>query len=272
MLSDSFTSGLISGGLVALVQLGIAYLFLDRWVGKIQRETERSKWAGSRRELCANLLFLSHAASWPLSRYVIVRNNYAYPREGISQTLHYIMDLSRRLDALLAIYSNALPPEWFARVTQLADDLRSSGASALYASDNWEKIETQLESVPSGVDETPLAEIWLVREIAEIEANGRIAISNNPLRRRSVYFAWYTYRAYRSAIEAAKMMQAVAAENYELAELDETQVIKSNVGDNGRFDANYLQENTSRYLEIMEKLADAMKEHGFALRKQPEFD
>jgi len=72
--ADDWSVAFISGGTVAVLQLLVVYLFLDRFIDSIRSRQEQKKWDASRTELCANLLYFAYVVCRPTAHYSLIYN------------------------------------------------------------------------------------------------------------------------------------------------------------------------------------------------------
>lgn len=135
--------GFVTGTIVAVLQLAVVSLWIDRRVEKIQLKSEARRWKEARLELDASLLILASSLVRLLAYYLRDFRQGVYFRDNFSSCLHYVVEKSASLDATLAIYSIGLEPTSFTRITQSADHFRSVANYAAIALRNLDRIETE---------------------------------------------------------------------------------------------------------------------------------
>lgn len=205
--------GFVTGTIVAVLQLGVVYLWIDRRVERIQLKSEARKWKEARLELDASLLMLASSLVRPLAYYLRDSGQGVYFRDNFSSCLHHIVEKSASLDATLAIYSIGLEPASFTRITQTADHFRSVANYAAIALRNLDRIETdwgrQGDSAAPRID-------GLQRSNGSIE----FELPGDPEARAQKLFGYYLLLLVDGITEVAMDLSAIALRQNDADALD----------------------------------------------------
>ncbi len=195
--------GFVTGTIVAVLQLAVVYLWIDRRVEKIQLKSEARRWKEARLELDASLLILASSLVRPLAYYLRDSRQGVYFRDNFSSCMHYVVEKSASLDATLAIYSIGLEPTSFTRITQNADRFRSVANYAAIALRNLDRIETEWVRQTKGA---------VPRIVGLQRSNGSIEfeLPANPEARAQKLFAYYLLLLVDGITEVATDLSAIA--------------------------------------------------------------
>lgn len=208
-------AGFITGIIVALLQLGIIYLWIDRHILNIQNNTEALKWKMARTELRAILLSLAYTTAKPLAYYILYDEDGVYFRDRYSSCLQHIIDKSRAFDAMLAIYSVGLEPKSFTQIAQLADSLRIAANNAMVVLNKLNDIEAII--VPAGQRKARRV-LDLKRATTSI---GFKLPSTFPDREEKL-FGHYLLQVIDQVAMLSEQMSALALHHYDVRHLDRT--------------------------------------------------
>jgi hypothetical protein len=207
--------GFVSGAIVAVLQLVIVYLWIDRRVERVQLKSEARKWKDARQELDATLLSLAHTLVRPLAYYTLSDARGVYVRENYSACLKHVVAKSATLDAMLAIYSVGLAPSSFTKITQLADRLRSVASNAETALNNLRDIEAEF---PKFGQEAAAHVENIRRATSSIE----FEVPKDPRARKEKLFAYYVLQVINEISWISEQMSDLALDKHEIEELDQT--------------------------------------------------
>lgn len=265
---------LISGGIVAAAQLLIVYLWIERYVEKIQLKAEQKKWEASRRELCASLLFFAHVICRPSAHYSKLEESKLHPRKNIVMMFDHIQDKSRDFNALLAAYAGSIPPEWHSEIVAANFDLQTAANNARVASKNWAQFETMIDkgepltamdfdgkTIQSMVDSTQY-------KIPSTFPDRQVAIFT--------YSHYYTLLSITHATDRLISIIDMILSNKSISELNHTAIFSRlheiSKEHNLPLTAEYFRSQVRNGLQKIKDHVQAMRMVGFSLQPSPEFD
>jgi len=207
--------GFVTGPIIATAQLAVVYLWIDRYIEKLQQRSEAKKWQQARNELDATLMSLSYQLVQPLNYYTLQDDRSVFFRQNYQKCLKNIIEKSISLDSMLSIYSIGLEPRSFTRINQVADRLRASALDARTATDNWLLIE---DTLPAETDLDAKHIRGLRRAIKAIE----FGVPTDPDQRAERYFAHYTLQVLHQIVWIARQLLEVSQYHCEPDQLDTT--------------------------------------------------
>ncbi|MEL6960641.1 MAG: hypothetical protein AAGL89_17015 [Pseudomonadota bacterium] len=213
------TGGFITGGVVAVLQLVMVYLLLDRSVKSAQTRAEAKKWENARLELDATLLLLSSSLTTPLAHYTVVCEQRVGFRTNCEKALQHVVDKSRSFDATLAIYSVGLEASSFTPTTQLADRLRATALDAAMALANFQLIHDAFQ--PVGWD-NPVT----VTDIKLKSKSINVSIPTDPRLRAQKVFGIAVLRVLDGVSEIASDLSELAQRERSPADLNRSAVFE----------------------------------------------
>jgi len=207
--------GFVTSAIIAIAQLAIVYLWIERYIEKLQQRSEAKKWQLARNELDATLMSLSYQLVQPLNYYTLQDDRSVFFRENYQMCLNNIVEKSISLDSMLAIYSIGLESTSFTRINQVADRLRAAALDASTANNNWLLIEDTL-TTETDLDAKHIR--GLRRAIKAIE----FGVPNDPQLRAEKYFAHYTLQVLHQIVWIAKQLKDVSTIHCNPEQLDTT--------------------------------------------------
>lgn len=207
--------GFVTGVIVAILQLVLVYVWIEKRVEKIQLKSEARKWRDARKELDASLLSLAHTLVRPLDYYSIEDEDGIYFRENFSMCMQHVIDKNQTLDSMLAIYSVGLAPESFTNINQIADRLRSAAGDASSAVKNWEKIADTLPHVSASTGK-------IIQGIRRASKSIEFEVPKDPTERHEKLFAYYTLQTFHQISWVAEQLIEVSQAQYSMEQLDNT--------------------------------------------------
>lgn len=256
----------LTGAIVAILQLIIVYLWIERRVERIQLRSEAKKWKDARKELDATLVSLAHTLVRPIAYYTLSNARGVYFRENYAACLTHIIDKNAALDAMLAIYSVGLEPASLTKITQLADRLRSTAGNAGTALRNLREIE---ESFPPQAADEAVMITGLRRATASIE----FEVPKEKKERHEKLFAYYVLQLVSDIALISERMSALALSKYEVAELDQTsRYERLKEMSKGEQTAELDQARTAESISRLNALIEVMERQGIRLAFAPEVD
>ena len=207
--------GLITGSIVAILQLVIVYLWIEKRVEKIQLKSEGRKWKDARKELDATLLALGQSLAHPLAYYTVHGTNGVHFRENYHACLEHVTDKSQSLDSILAIYSIGLAPESFSKITQLADRLRSTASNAKVATLNWARKADSLPPIDS-------SDVTILRGLKCATKSIEFKVPKDPTERAQKLFGYYVLQVLNGVSDISVELAEVAQIQFSLKEINAT--------------------------------------------------
>ena len=258
--------GFITGAIVAVLQLVIVYLWIERRVERIQLKTEARKWKEARQELDATLLSLAHTLVRPLAYYTLNGERGVYFRENYSACLEHVIAKSAALDAMLAIYSVGLAPSPFTKITQLADRLRSVSGNAAAALIHFHEIAADFpEMGQAGASHIEA----LQRAYTFIE----FEVPKDQQERNEKLFAYYVLQVINEISLIAEQMSDLALDTHTIEELSaSTRYARLKELSKGEQTAPHDLKRTGESIVHLRALVETIERRGVILATTAEVD
>lgn len=273
---DEWSVAFISGGTVAALQLLVAYLLLDRFIDAIRRRHEQKKWNKSRNELCANLLYFAYVVCRPTVHYSKIVDGRLHPRVNVIASFDHIDHKARDFNALLAIYANSIPQEWYAEIVSSSFELQAAASTARTASRNWQKIEDLFKPEASLAPKQAQFDGAVVKSIV---GSDKYEVPADYPDREIIQFVFAHYHTLLSVHHTAEKLRDLVGtilQKRELSELNDTKIfsrLRQISHDRSEpFSSEYFKGQLDTDLIEVAEYIQVMKCGGFDLHPENEFD
>lgn len=274
-MQDILGNSWVVSGIVAVVQIAIASFLVDRYVKRIQLKSEQMKWQAARLELGASLIYFAYSICGPTVHYTKKVEGKIRPRRNIGVSFSHIDTKCKDFNAMLAIYANSIPVEWYAKIVSASFEFQAAANNARIAVRNWEKIEKYL-----GEDNDIEIQIdFNENDVRKISGTDSYPVPRNYPEREIICFIYDYYHSIANISESARRFLSIAEmviEEMLIVELDKTEIFKK-LNDISKersvpFTASYFREKALVWIEELEDYKSAMLNSGISLKVCPEFD
>lgn len=150
---DGLLIGLVAGTIVAVVQLFIAYRYIDSWLKKLAARKREETWSDMRLEFLACCLLTSWSVTRGLQYYLAERNGRLHMRQGIERALDEIIQKSASFNIAVGLALNGLSDRDQSQVSIIFDALSAAAGDAQSAKNKLERLATELPHIETIPDE-----------------------------------------------------------------------------------------------------------------------
>lgn len=146
-LADDLLIGFLAGLPVAIIQLALAYLYIDKRLKKIGEQKKTEDWSASQREFYAHCLSISLSVTRALKYYTPKCDGRAHIRQNFEKALDEIVEKNATFDVAARFSLSGLSDEVQSQVSLISVKLSQASIAAQVTQRKLKRLSQNLPNI-----------------------------------------------------------------------------------------------------------------------------